>query len=105
SRWIAWFTRCWTEARVASGWTRHDEHTPDRQLRLLHVQRVSPARCGVRRRADRRPQRRDLVAGVVAMGLRCDRDLPRPRPAGALARLRRLRRRPSAERDTRPRRV
>ena len=71
-----------------------------RQPRLLHLQRLPPAGRGQRRGADRRRQRHGLLAGAVALGLRRDRPLPRPRQPAALARLRRLRRHPALQRDS-----
>ena len=67
-------------ARAGPG-GRADEHAAGRQLRLLHLQRVPPARGRLRRGADRGPQRRRLLARAVALGLRRDRALARARAA------------------------
>ncbi len=84
---------------------RPDDHVVDRQLRLLHLQRLPPARRRQRRGAHRRPQRHGLLARAGALGLRRDRALARPGPAGPLARLRRLLRHPALQRDPGVRRL
>ena len=92
-------TRPSTGPPAASDWRRRHEDPARRQPRLLHLQRLPPARRGQRRGADRRRQRRRLLAGALALGLRRDRPLPRPRQPAALARLLRLQRHPPLQRD------
>ena len=83
----------WTQRGVGR------EHAARRQLRLLHLQRLPPARGRLRRGADRRPQRHGLLARALALGLRRDRALPGTGPSRALARLRRLLGHPALQRD------
>ena len=92
-------TRRSTGRPAASVWRRRHEDAARRQPRLLHLQRLPPARRGQRRGADRGRQRRRLLAGALALGLRRDRPLPRSRQPAALARLLRLQRHPPLQRD------
>ncbi len=93
-------TPCSIAPRAVWGWRRRDEHAARRQLRLLHLQRLSPARRGLRRGADRRPQRHGLLARALALGLRRDRAITGSGPPRALARLRGLLGHPALQRDS-----
>ena len=62
-----------------------DDDIAGGQLRLLYVQRISHSGGGLRRGADRDPERCGLLGCAVALGLRRDRDLPRAGSSGALA--------------------
>ena len=77
-------TRCWTAAREVSDWRPPDAHVVDRQLRLLHLQRLPPARRSQRRGAHRRPQRHGLLARRWSAGT-STRSCSRPAPAGRTA--------------------
>ncbi len=98
-----WCRRCSTRACAGSGWRGRDEDAAGRQPRLLHLQRLPPAGGGLGRGAGRGQQRRRLLAGALALGLRRDRALAGAGAAGTLARLRRLPRHPPLQRDPRAR--